>query len=86
MTSGFGFQVHMVAGLHGIAEVYHGDPYDPSTDFPAMQAGFRYIFNDQVQIDGTFGMTLTAVESAVGHARIERWGTLGLRLVTPELW
>jgi hypothetical protein len=51
-----------------------------------MQVGFRYIFNDQVQIDGTFGSTLTAVEGADGHAQTEQWGTLGIRLVTPELW
>lgn len=86
VTAGFGFQARIVAGLHGVAEVYYGDPYDPRTNFPAMQAGFRYIFNDQVQIDGTFGSTLTAVEGAGGHAQTEQWGTLGLRLVTPELW
>jgi hypothetical protein len=86
VPAGFGFQVRIVGGMHGVAEVYVGDPYDPEADFPAMQAGFRYIFNDQVQLDGTFGSTLTAVEGAGGHARTEQWGTLGLRLVTPELW
>lgn len=86
VTAGFGFQARIVAGMHGVAEVYYGDPYDLHTNFPAMQVGFRYIFNDQVQIDGTFGSTLTAVEGADGHAQTEQWGTLGIRLVTPELW
>jgi hypothetical protein len=86
LTAGFGFQARIVAGLHGVAEVYYGDPYDLRSDFPAMQVGFRYIFNDRVQIDGTFASTLMAVAHAGGHAQTEQWGTLGLRLVTPELW
>lgn len=86
VTAGFGFQARIAAGLHGVAEVYCGDPTDPRTSFPAMQVGFRYIFNDQVQIDGTFGSTLIAVVGAGGHPQTEPWGTLGLRLVTPELW
>jgi hypothetical protein len=43
VTAGFGFQARVFAGLHGVAEVYYGDPYDPSADFPALQVGFRYI-------------------------------------------
>lgn len=84
-TYGVGTQVRLVAGLHGVAEIYHGDPYDPRTGFHAAQAGFRYIFNDNVQIDGTVGSSLTKVTSD-GHSQVEQWGTLGLRLVTPELW
>lgn len=86
LTAGFGLQARIVAGLHGIAEIYYGDPYDPRTNFPAMQTGFRYIFNDDVQIDCTFGTTLTEIAHPGGHAQTEPWGTLGLRLVTPELW
>ncbi|AKT38964.1 hypothetical protein [Chondromyces crocatus] len=86
VTAGFGLQARIAFGLHGVAEIYRGDPYDPRTDFPAMQAGFRYIFSDQVQVDGTVGSTLTAVRGAGGHAQSEQWGTIGLRLVTPELW
>jgi hypothetical protein len=85
VTGGFGFQVRMIAGLHGVGEVYYGDPYDPRTNFSAMQVGFRYIFNDHVQIDGTFGSTLISVAGPGGHAQTERWGTLGLRLVSAEL-
>lgn len=86
VTGGFGFQVRLVAGLHGVGEAYYGDPYDPRRNFSAMQAGFRYIFNDHVQIDGTFGSTLTSVSGPGGHPEPERWGTLGLRLVSAELW
>jgi hypothetical protein len=75
-----------VAGLHGIGEVYYGDPYDPRFSHPATQVGFRYIFNEHVQLDGTFGSTLRAAVAADGHVQIEQWGTLGLRLVSPELW
>lgn len=86
LTAGFGFQARIVAGLHGIAEIYHGDPYDPRSAFGAMQVGFRYIFSDAVQVDGTFGSSLVALSGRAGHASTEQWGTLGLRLVTPELW
>jgi hypothetical protein len=48
--------------------------------------GLRYIFNEHVQLDGTFGSTLRAAVAADGHVQIEPWGTVGLRLVSPELW
>lgn len=86
VTGGFGLQARVIAGLHGICEVYYGDPYDPRTSFPALQAGARYLFSESVQVDGTFGSTLTKVDDAGGHAQTEQWGTLGLRLVTPQLW
>lgn len=86
VTAGLGVQARIYAGLHGVAEVYYGDPYDPRASFPATQVGFRYIFSDRVQIDGTFGSTLAAVESSDGRVQTEQWGTLGIRLVTPELW
>lgn len=86
VTVGLGAQARVVAGLHAVTEFYYGDPYDPRTDFPAMQAGFRYVFNDHVQTDGTFGTTLMAVTDAGGHAQVEQWASMGVRLVTPELW
>lgn len=86
VTAGFGAQAHIIAGLHGIAEVYYGDPYDPRADFPAMQTGLRYVFSDHVQVDGTFGSTLTELSNGTGPARTEQWGSLGVRLVTRELW
>jgi hypothetical protein len=75
-----------VAGLHAGAEVFRGDPHDPRTNYPTAQVGFRYIFNDTVQVEGTFGSTLTAVATDSGHSEPERWGRLRLRLVTPEHW
>lgn len=69
-----------------MAEVYYGDPYDPRFDHPAPQLGFRYIFNEHVQVDGTFGSSLDRAVTPDGHVQVEQWGTLGLRLVTPELW
>ena len=86
VTGGVGCQVRIVGGFHGMGEVYYGDPYDPRFSHPAAQAGFRYIFNQHVQMDGTFGSTLRPAVAADGHVQVERWGTLGLRLVSPELW
>ena len=83
VTAGLGFQVRIDSGLQGAARNLHGDPYDPRT---ALQAGFCYIFNEWMQLDSTFGSTLTTVEGAGGRAQTEQWGTLGLALVTPELW
>lgn len=84
-TAGFGSQVRVLGGLHGVAEVYHGDPYDPRSDFTAAQAGFRYIFNDRIQMDGTLGRSLSSAGEFEGHSQTS-WATLGLRLVSPELW
>jgi len=45
-------------------------------NFPAMQAGFRYVFNDQVQTDGTFGSTSDRGGKPGGHAQTESWATV----------
>ena len=86
ITGGLGVQARIIAGLHGMGEIYYGDPYDARFSHPAMQLGFRYIFSEHVQADGTFGSTLRAAASPDGHVRTEQWGTLGLRLVSSELW
>lgn len=86
VTTGIGAQAHLVGDVYGVAEVHYGDPYDPHANFPAMQAGFRYILSERVQFDGTFGSTLTKVTRNIGHTQTEQWATIGLRLVTPELW
>lgn len=78
LTTGFGFQARIVGGLHAVAEIYRGDPYDPTIKIRASQVGFRHIFNDTVQIDGTIGSTLDRPS--------EPWLTLGIRLVSPKLW
>jgi hypothetical protein len=84
LTAGFGAQARLLAGLHAVGEIYHGDPYDSEFTFIATQMGARYIFSDHVQIDGTFGTTITGLSSE--NEESARWGTLGLRLVTGELW
>ncbi|MDX2023597.1 MAG: hypothetical protein SF187_25390 [Deltaproteobacteria bacterium] len=84
-TSGIGVQTHLFAGLHSATEVFYGDPFDPRTDYPAMQLGLRYIFNDNVQMDGTFGSTLVTVPGASQNERFERWASVGIRLVSPKL-
>jgi len=86
ITLGLGTQIRVAGGLHGIAEIYYGDPYDASFTFPASQVGARYIFSDHVQMDSTLGTTLTGVTSEDHLTQTEQWGTLGIRLVTPELW
>lgn len=86
VTGGVATQVRVLHGFHLIGEVYYGDPYDPRFSHAAMQLGFRHIFSERVQIDGTFGSTLSEVEEDDGSSRREQWGTLGLRLVSNELW
>ncbi|MDQ3267649.1 MAG: hypothetical protein M3P47_02820 [Pseudomonadota bacterium] len=78
MTAGFGFQARVIGGLHAVAEIYRGDPYDPTIKVMASQVGFRHIFSDTVQIDGTIGSTFDR------HA--EQWMTIGIRVVSPKLW
>ena len=78
LTAGFGFQARISGGLHAVAEIYHGDPYDPTIKAMASQVGFRHIFNDTVQIDGTIGSTF--------DRPTEPWMTIGIRLVSPKLW
>lgn len=77
-TGGFGFQARLLGGLHGVGEVYYGDPYDPVPARPESQLGFRYILSDTVQFDGTVGKAMD------GNDR--HWWTLGIRLVSPSLW
>jgi len=55
ITLGLGTQIRVAGGLHGMAEIYYGDPYDASFTFPASQVGARYIFGDHVQMDREAG-------------------------------
>lgn len=73
-TWGAGFQLRIFAGLHLVAEVVSGDPYEPASG-GAGQAGLRYIVNARVQLDATVGGGLW------GEARMPMWGTAGVRLV-----
>lgn len=86
VTAGVGFQARVLGGLHAVAEVYHGDPYDAQSEYWATQAGFRHIISDDIQIDGTFGTTLQRIAPEGESPHYGQWATLGLRLVSPELW
>jgi hypothetical protein len=77
-TAGFGFQARIVAGLHTVAEVYYGDPYDPVSATGKSQFGFRYIVNNNLQFDSTVGKNI--------EGDSELWWTLGIRLVSSSLF
>jgi hypothetical protein len=78
-TWGVGAQVRAFAGLHPVGELFSGDPYAASAG-GAFQVGFRYIFNDTVQMDSTVGRGIW------GSPPLPLWGTAGIRVVTPRLW
>ena len=78
LLAGVGTQIRLFAGLHGIGELVYGDAYT-SIEALAVQGGFRYIFNDHVQLDATCGAGIA------GQPR-PLWFSAGIRLVTPELW
>lgn len=71
---GIGAQLRIVAGLHVVAELISGDPYEP-TSGGAGQAGMRYIVSDRLQLDATVGGGLW------GATPLPTWGTAGVRLV-----
>jgi hypothetical protein len=73
-TWGIGSQLRVFAGLHLVAEIVSGDPYEPASG-GAGQAGFRYILSDRVQFDATVGGGLW------GESTMPLWGTAGVRLV-----
>ncbi|MCU0869855.1 MAG: hypothetical protein MUF30_09685, partial [Burkholderiales bacterium] len=77
-TFGAGFQWRAIGALHVVGEVYRGDPYDAAFDARAVQFGFRHIFSDTVQVDGTVGRSDASGASP--------WFTLGLRVVSGKLW
>lgn len=77
-TAGFGYQAKIIGKLHSVGEIYRGDPYDPTMKSMATQIGFRYIFNFNFQMDGTFGSTL--------EKDSQQWFSVGVRIVSFELW
>lgn len=78
-TWGAGAQLRTIGELHGVAEVFSGDPYVGSNGV-AVQGGFRYIVSHAVQVDGTIGSGVS------GQPALPMWGTVGLRLASPALW
>lgn len=82
--AGIGAQALIGSGVHAVAECYHGDAYEPDGQgVAAVQVGLRWFFNEDVQVDGTFGSDLA--RSSL-HPGLDKRGTVGLRLVTPDLW
>jgi len=74
-----GSQLRVVHGLHLVGELFSGDP-NVTTSGGASQAGFRYIFNDQLQVDATAGV------GVFGESQPPIWDTSGIRLVSHRLW
>ncbi len=79
VTWGVGAQVRLWRGLHSVTEIFSGDPYSGGTG-GAIQAGFRYIISDDIQVDATFGSGLW------GTPRLDTFFGAGLRIVFERLW
>ena len=54
VTWGVGTQVETVFDVHLVGEIFSGDPYVQGAG-AAYQAGFRIIFDEHLQLDGTWG-------------------------------
>jgi len=76
---GFGAQIRLVSRLHGVGEIFRGDPYSDN-DTTATQLGFRYVASEHVQFDGSVGSGID------GRVALPAWGSLGIRLVSSPLW
>ncbi len=76
-TWGFGTQIKVYKGLHAVGELFSGDPYVPGTG-TAYQVGYRYFFNDLIQIDMTFG------KGVAGENPLPLWFSAGVRIVTEK--
>ncbi|MBL0194884.1 MAG: hypothetical protein IPQ09_11775 [Myxococcales bacterium] len=79
VTWGLGTQVETVYDFHLIAEIFSGDPYIQGSG-GAYQAGFRMIFNDHLQLDGTWGGGLW------GDTITPLWFSSGVRVVSHEIF
>lgn len=77
--AGFGFQARVIGPLALLGEIVLGDALAPEVTGGAMQVGYRLLFSEEVQLDGTFGYGLWG-ESG------EWWVTSGIRLVMPRLY
>lgn len=79
LTWGVGTQIETLYDFHLIGEIFSGDPYAQGTG-GAYQAGFRIIFNDHLQLDGTWGGGLW------GDSKLPVWFSSGVRIVSHELF
>jgi hypothetical protein len=79
LTWGVGTQVETLFNFHLIGEIFSGDPYVVGAG-GAYQAGFRIIFNDHLQLDGTWGGGLW------GSTITPVWFSSGVRIVSHDLF
>lgn len=79
VTWGIGTQIETLFDFHLIGEIFSGDPYVVGAG-GAYQAGFRIIFNDHLQLDGTMGGGLW------GENPMPTWYSSGIRIVSHELF
>ncbi|MDR1950789.1 MAG: hypothetical protein LBP96_01005 [Bacteroidales bacterium] len=71
---GIGTQIRAYKGLHVVAEIVSGDPFEPGTGL-IYQTGFRYFINDLIQLDATIG------QGIAGKEKVPFWGSFGARFV-----
>lgn len=79
VTWGVGTQVETVFDFHLIGEVFSGDPYTQGSG-GAAQGGFRIIFDEHLQLDGTVGSGLW------GDTKLPVWFSSGVRFVSHRLF
>lgn len=77
LTWGVGTQVETVFDFHLIGEIFSGDPYVQGAG-GAYQTGFRIIFDEHLQLDGTWGGGLW------GDGVMPFWVSSGIRIVSDE--
>jgi hypothetical protein len=80
-TWGIGAQVETLFNFHLIGEIFSGDPYVQGAG-GAYQVGYRIIFNDHLQLDGTYGNGLWSN----GDTNLPFWFSSGVRIVSHELF
>jgi len=78
-TWGIGGQLRLLGDLHLVGEMFSGDPYVTGTG-GAVQGGFRYLFTDNLQVDGTTG------GGVFGDTVMPPWFSTGVRLVSNDLF
>jgi hypothetical protein len=79
---GLGFDIGIVnIDYRLIAEAYAGDPFEALGPDLAFQAGFRWLKNDFLNYDLTFGTQPELNENGNRSGRWEGWAQIGVRLL-----
>ena len=79
---GIGLDMEVIReDIHAIAEAYAGDPLQYNAPLYAGQFGARWIYNDYVNVDLTFGAQPTMDTYRQATSSVEVWGQLGVRLL-----